>query len=211
MLLPSVLSVLLVKQEEVAGGPRRSPLASREHRLEVGAARSPGSPGTFEGAVVPQHLQEPLLCERTGVGGAAGPRTRSALEATGVGAGRERNGDEDDGAVTAGGRVLGTHEVTYGSPGTRWRGGASSRHWGEGTPRAVGSTREAGPPGTPGRPRGRRQPAAGSLGRVAGWPVVGASLGRAAQMRGSHTLVSPKKHPSRVAPISVRAPMERGA
>ena len=48
-------------------------------------------------------------------------------------------------------------------------------------------------------------------GRAAGWPVVGASLGRAAQMRGSHTLVSPKKHPSRVAPISVRAPMERGA
>lgn len=72
MLLPSVLSVLLVKQEEVAGGPRRSPLASREHRLEVGAARSPGSPGTFEGAVVPQHLQEPLLCERTGVGGGGG-------------------------------------------------------------------------------------------------------------------------------------------
>lgn len=76
MLLPSVLSVLLVKQEEVAGGPRRSPLASREHRLEVGAARSPGSPGTFEGAVVPQHLQEPLLCERTGVGGGRRDRGR---------------------------------------------------------------------------------------------------------------------------------------
>lgn len=69
--------------------------------------------------------------------------------------------------------------------------------------------------------RGRRAPlaapaAAGSprqavWGARPGWPVVGASFGRAAQMRGSHTLVSPKKHPSRVAPISVRAPMERGA
>lgn len=40
----------------------------------MGAAWSPGSPGTFEGAVVPQHLQEPLLCERTGVEGGGGTK-----------------------------------------------------------------------------------------------------------------------------------------
>lgn len=40
----------------------------------MGASRrppSPGGPGTFEGAVVPQQLQEPLLREDPG----AGPRT----------------------------------------------------------------------------------------------------------------------------------------
>lgn len=36
-----------------------------------GRPPSPGSPGTLEGAVVPQQLQEPLLCEDPG----AEPRT----------------------------------------------------------------------------------------------------------------------------------------
>lgn len=157
----------------MAGGPRRSPLASGEHRLEArwglpGGRPPPGVQAPSRERWSRSTCRSPSS-ERTGVGGRGGG-TEDAdppSKQLGGGAGRERNRDEGDGAVTAGGRVLGTHEVTYGSPGTRWRGGASSRHWGEGTPRAIGSTRDAGPPGTPGRPRGRRQPAAGSLGRAA--------------------------------------------
>lgn len=98
-------------------------------------------------------------------------------------------------------------EVAHASTGTGVRGeGTSSRHWGEGTPRTDGSTRDKVGYRAPTQlsPCDHGQsPEAGSLKRRPSWPIVGAPFGQVAQIRRPHTLVLPKKHPSRVAPIGV--------
>lgn len=98
-------------------------------------------------------------------------------------------------------------EVAHGSMGTGVREeGTSSRHWGKGTPRTDGSTRDEvgyrAPTQLSPCDHGE-SPEAGSLKRRPSWPIVGAPFGQVAQMWWLAHIGLPKKHPSRVAPINV--------
>lgn len=77
-------------------------------------------------------------------------------------------------------------EVAHGSTGSGVREeGTSSRHWGKGTPRTDGSTRDKvgyrAPTQLSPCDHGE-SPEAGSLKRGPSWPIVGAPFGQVAQM-----------------------------
>lgn len=180
-LLLSVLSVLLVKQEEVAGGPVGAS-GLRGTRLE---ARWGSRAGPLpQGVQAPSRERRsrstcrPLLCERTGVRAAGGTEDSTTRPQSNWGWGGEgKKQMKTDGAVTAGGGCWEPMRSLMEAQGLRWRGGASSRHWGRRHTQGGQQHQRRGPPGTLAAPAAA-QPAAGRSQGAAGWPVFGRVFGR---------------------------------
>lgn len=107
--------------------------------------------------------------------------------------------------------MLGTNEVTYGSMGTVCRRALPAGTGAKAHPGRWQHQRHGGPLGTnpavpvppSGEPRGRQSEVRSPAGQL--WARL---LDEWHRCGGSHTLVLPKKHPSRVAPISGKSTHE---